>query len=63
MTINKSQQKAVAKYNLSNYDRIELRVEKGKKQVIKNYAASEGLSLNSFVNKAIDEKMERKNVK
>lgn len=53
-----AQRKAVAKYNAANYDRIELRVEKGKKDFVKDHAASMGETLNSFVNRAIDQAME-----
>lgn len=59
MAISDAQRRAVAKYNSENYDRIELRVNKGKKQTIKDYAASQNMSLNEYVNAAIDEKMER----
>ena len=40
-------------------DRINLTVPKGKKDTIKGFAASNGKSLNGFINEAIDEKMER----
>ena len=59
MAISKAQQKAVAKYNAANYDRIELRVDKGKKEDVQAYAARHGMSLNAYINAAIDEKMER----
>lgn len=41
------------------YDRINLIVPKGKKDVIKAFADSKGKSINGFVNEAINEKMER----
>ena len=41
------------------YDRINLTVPKGKKDTIKAHAESHGQSVNSFINEAIDEKMER----
>ena len=54
--VSKAQQKAVHKYIKSNYDRIELTVKpKGKKQTIKDHAASNGETLNSFINRAINE--------
>lgn len=59
MAISEAQRKAVAKYNAANYERIELRVEKGKKDLIKAHAETHGESLNSFVNRAIDEAMQR----
>lgn len=61
MTISKAQQKAVAKYNAANYERIELRVDKGKKELFKNHAENKGESLNAFINRAMDETMERDN--
>lgn len=59
MAISESQRKAVAKYNAANYDRIELRIEKGQKQVLKEHAESRGETLNGFVNRAIKETLER----
>lgn len=61
MAISESQRKAVAKYNAANYDRIELRIEKGQKQVLKEHAESRGETLNGFVNRAIKETLERDN--
>lgn len=61
MAISDSQKRAVAKYNAANYDRIELRVEKGKKDIIKAHAENKGESVNAFINRAIDEAMERDN--
>lgn len=54
MSIRESQRKAVAKYNLKNYDRVELRLPKGKKETLKTHAEEQGESLNAFVNRAID---------
>lgn len=59
MAVSKAQQKAVAKYNAKAYDRIELKVAKGKKDIIKDAAQKLGESLNNYVNIAIDEKLER----
>jgi len=56
--ITKAAQKANAKYVKANYDELKIRVPKGKKQVIKDFATSKGKSLNEFVNTAIDDKME-----
>ena len=55
----KASTKAKNKYNAANYDRIALVVPKGKKEKIKAYAESKGESLNRFVNRAIDEAMEK----
>ena len=59
MAISKAQQKAVAKYNAANYDRIELRVDKGRKEAVQAHAALKGESVNAFINRAIAETMER----
>ncbi|MDR2022359.1 MAG: hypothetical protein LBQ71_03730 [Hungatella sp.] len=60
--ISKAQQKAVHKYVKNNYDRIELTVKpKGKKDELKKHAASVGETLNSFINRAIAETLERDN--
>ena len=61
MAISDSQRKAVAKYNAANYDRIELRVDKGRKDIIKAHAENRGESVNGFINRAITETMERDN--
>ena len=44
-------------YNKMNYDRIEIKVPKGKKAVIKEAAKAAGQSVNEFINQAIDERM------
>lgn len=46
-------------FNKRNYDRIEIKVPKGKKAVIKAAATAAGQSVNEFIAKAIDERMER----
>ena len=61
MAISEAQKKAVAKYNAANYERIELRVEKGQKDIIKAHAESKGERLNGFINRAISETMEKEN--
>ena len=59
MPVSQAQKKATAKYEQQNYDKVLLRLEKGKKDKIKFHAENRGESLNGFINKAIDEKMER----
>ena len=56
---SKAQQKAVNKYMKENYDRINLLLPKGKKAVIQDFAAAHGESVNGFINRAVDEAMER----
>ncbi len=56
---SKAQQKAVNKYMKSNYDRVNLVMPKGKKDVIQVHAAQQGESVNAYINRAIDEAMQR----
>ena len=46
-------------FNKRNYDRIEIKVPKGRKAVIKAAATAAGQSVNEFIAKAIDERLER----
>lgn len=55
MATTKAQQKAVHKYVKSNYDRLDLTVPKGRKEEIKSFAAAHGESVNSFINRLINE--------
>lgn len=58
--ISKAQQRAVHEYVKRNYDRIELTVKpKGKKEQIKAHADTLGETLNAFINRAINETIER----
>lgn len=54
MTVRKSQQKCVNKYIEGHYDRINLTVPKGKKEIIKLAADRNAESVNAFINRAID---------
>lgn len=54
---SKAQQKAVNKYMKNNYDRINLVMPKGKKEVIQSHAAQRGESVNAYINRAIDKAM------
>ena len=61
---SKAQQKAVNKYMREKYDRVNLTmIPKGKKEKVSEHAKSRGESLNGFINRAIDETMERDNEK
>ena len=61
MSVSKAQQKAVNKYMSQNYDRINLTVPKGQKEIIKTHAESRGESVNAFLNRASQETMQRDN--
>ena len=41
------------------YDRINLTVDKGQKDIIKAHAESRGESVNAFINRAIENQMEQ----
>lgn len=56
---SKAQQKAQNKWIAKAYDRINLTVSKGKKDTIQAHADAQGESVNGFINRAIDETMER----
>lgn len=57
--VSEAQRRAVAKYNAANYDRVELRLDKGRKEEVKAHADTQGESLNAFINRAIAETMAR----
>ncbi len=54
-----SQKEATARYNKKAYDRINIIVKKGQRQVIKDFAASQGKSLNRFVCDLIEAEMNK----
>lgn len=56
------QTRAKNKYNAKAYDRIALQVKKGRKDIIRAHAEQNGESINGFVNRAINETIERDNV-
>lgn len=59
MAVSKAQQRAVNKYVKSNYDEVKLRMPKGKKDIIQAHAVQQGESVNAYINRAIDEAMQR----
>lgn len=59
MPVSKAQQKAVHKYVKANYDRLEVTVPKGQKEAIKAHAEAQGESVNSFINRAIQEAIQK----
>lgn len=59
MPATKAQQRAVNKYMKENYDRVNVTMPKGRKDAIKAHAEARGESVNGFINRAIDETMER----
>lgn len=59
MATTKASQRAVNKYMKENYDRVNLTMPKGKKEAVQAHAGQLGLSVNAYINAAIDEKMQR----
>lgn len=59
MAVSKSQQRAVNKYVREKYDRINVTMPKGRKELIQDHAAAIGESVNAYINAAIDERMAR----
>lgn len=54
------QKKATAKYNAKTYDDIKIRVPKGKRDIYKTFAESQGMSLNAWAISLMEQDMERK---
>ena len=59
MKYSDAQREATARYNKKAYDRINIIVRKGQRDIIKQYAAKQGKSLNRFVLEAIEKEMNR----
>lgn len=56
--MSKPTAKVINRYMNKAYDRINLTVPKGQKDIIKAYAEAHGESLNGFIQKAIAKTME-----
>lgn len=59
MRYSDAQKEATARYNKKAYDRIDLIVKKGQRQIIKDFAAKQGKSLNRFVCDLIEAEMNK----
>ena len=57
LSISEAQKRAVAKYNAKSYDRLELKVLKGKKAVIQAIADEQGKSVNGYIKEAVEGKI------
>ncbi len=60
MKYSDAQKEATARYNKKAYDWISLFVKKGQKEAIREFAASQGKSLNRFICDAIESEMNKK---
>ena len=61
MKYSDAQKEATARYNKKTYDRIDVIVKKGQRQIIKDYAAAQGKSLNRFICDLIEAEMNKEN--
>lgn len=59
MKYSDAQKEATARYNKKTYESINLVVHKGRRQIIKDFAASQGKSVNRFILDLVDQEMER----
>ena len=57
MPVSKAQQRAVNKYMKENYDRINLTLPKGTKEIIQAHAAADNKRVNAWIGEAIEEKL------
>ena len=57
--MGKASTAAQNRYIAKAYDRVNLTMPKGKKETIQTHAQDTGESVNAFINRAIDETMER----
>lgn len=55
--MGKTSTAAKNKYNEKAYDRVNLTMPKGQKETVRQFAESQGLSLNGYINKLITENM------
>ncbi len=53
MAVSEARKRATAKYNKKTYDRIEMKVPKGEKDIIQAHAEKFDGSLNKFLNRAV----------
>lgn len=62
MAYTEAGKRATMKYVKANYDRIEVKMEKGSKEELKAHADKhDGGSVNAFIKRAITEQMKRDN--
>lgn len=54
MAYSEAQKKAVKKYNEKSYDEIKVRVKKGNKDVIQQYAQSKNETVNGLINRLLE---------
>lgn len=57
----KNSYESIKRYEDKAYDKVLVRMPKGRKAEIQSHAEAQGQSVNGFINSAIDEKIERDN--
>lgn len=55
----KNSYESIKRYEDKTYDKVLVRFPKGKKDIIKTHAEAHSESVNGFINRAIDEAIER----
>lgn len=55
----KNSYESIKRYQDKAYDKVLVRLHKGKKDTVQAHAAARGESVNGFINRAIDSQMER----
>ncbi len=63
MAMSEAQRRANTKYLTEKVEDIKIRVPKGEKELLKAHAKKMGESLNAFINRAIEETIEKDNAK
>lgn len=57
MPMSEARKKANEKYNAKAYDQVKIIMKKGQREQVKEFAESQGLSLNAYINKLIADDM------
>ena len=57
--VSDAKKRANARWNAANYDRLAIQIPKGERDLLKNFAASAGLSMAQFIRTACYEKAGR----
>jgi len=55
----KNSYESIKRYEDKTYDKVLVRLPKGKKEIVQSHVSAQGESVNGFINRAIDETMER----
>ena len=61
MATSEAQRRATAKFQKEKVEDIRFRVPMGRKAIIQEHAKKRGESVNAFINRAVNETMERDN--